>query len=131
MQSFCHFKVNNFILKTKTTPTYNYYRFFSKTVSNKYGLPNLAKLIQGDVYFLHLQKTYTLYILIYFLQINYQIIVFVSFQSLNGFLNNLCGNKFYWRLKIYKDFLETSGNIVTCHIYKMLLQQSNFYWTYF
>ena len=39
-------------------------------------------------------------------------ILFISFQSLNRFLNTLCGNEFYWRLKIYKDFLETPGNIV-------------------
>ena len=62
------------------------------------------------MYFLHLQKTYTLYIFIY-LQTNCQIIIFGSFQSLNRFLNTLSGNEFYWRLKIYKDFLETPGNV--------------------
>ena len=51
-----------------------------------------------------------MYIFIY-LQINDQIIVLVSFQSLNRFLNTYCGNEFYWKLKIYKDFLEKPGNI--------------------
>ena len=50
IQAFCHFKVNIFILKTKTIPINNYYRFSSQTVSNKYGSPTLAKLIQGDVF---------------------------------------------------------------------------------
>lgn len=30
---------------------------------------------------------------------------------LNRFLDTLCGNGHYWRLKIYTDFLETTGNI--------------------
>ena len=65
MQLFCHFEINNFTLKTETTPTNNYYQFSSKTISNKYSLPNLAKLIQGNAHFLYLQKTYTLHILTY------------------------------------------------------------------
>ena len=59
IQAFFHFKINIFILKTKTIPINNYYRLSSQAVSKKYGPPNLAKLIQGDVCFLHLHKTYT------------------------------------------------------------------------
>ena len=65
MQRFCHFKINNFIFKTKTTSTNNYYRFSSKAVSNKCGLPNLAKLIQWDVHFLHLFNTGIFHILLH------------------------------------------------------------------
>ena len=28
MHPFCHFRINNFILKTKATPKDNYYQFF-------------------------------------------------------------------------------------------------------
>ena len=56
------------------------------------------------------QHTHSTCLFIY-LQTNSQIILFVSFQTLNRFLNTLCGNEFYWRLKIYKDFLKTPGNI--------------------
>ena len=56
MQPFCHFKINNFILKTKSTPNDNYEQFFSKTDINKYGLPNLTKLIQGDLKFFSYRK---------------------------------------------------------------------------
>ena len=58
-----------------------------------------------------------------YLQTNSQIILFVSFQSLNRFLNTLCGNEFYWRLKIYKDFLDFRKISLKCHAYKMLLEQ--------
>ena len=111
IQAFCYFKINIFILKAKTTPINTYYRFSSQTVSNKYGSPNLAKLIQEVcVFFTYTKDTHSTYLFIY-LQTNSQVILFVSFQSLNRFLNTLCGNEFYWRLKIYKDFLETPGNI--------------------
>ena len=56
MQPFCHFKINNLILKTKTAPNDNYDQFSSKAVLNKYGLQNLAKLIQGDVRFFTYRK---------------------------------------------------------------------------
>ena len=67
IQAFCHFKINIFISTTKATPINNRsYRFSPQTVSNKYGPPNLAKLILGDVRFLHLHKTYTYtYLFIY------------------------------------------------------------------
>ena len=58
--------------------------------------------------FLHLHNIHIAHI---YLQTNSQIIWFVSFQTLNRFLNTLCGNEFYWRLKIYKDFLKTPGTV--------------------
>ena len=62
------------------------------------------------VFFTYTKDTYSTYLFIY-LQTNSQVILSESFQSLNRFHNTLCGNEFYWRLKIYKDFLETPGNI--------------------
>ena len=111
MQPFCHFKRNNLILKTKPAPSDNYDQFSSKAVLNKCGLPNLAKLIQGDVrFFTYRKHTYTLRIFIY-LQANSPIIFLASFQSFNRFLNTLCRNECYWRLKRCTDFLATPGNI--------------------
>ena len=95
IQAFCYFKINIFILKAKTTPINTYYRFSSQTVSNKYGSPNLAKLIQEVcVFFTYTKDTHSTYLFIY-LQTNSQVILFVSFQNLNRFLNTLCGNEFY------------------------------------
>ena len=65
--------------------------------------------------------THSTYLFIY-LRINSQIIFFVSLQSFNRFLNTLCGNEFYWRLKI-RIFLKHAEISLTCHACKMLLDQ--------
>ena len=84
MQSFCHFKINNFILKTKTAPKNNYYRISSKAVSNKYGLPNLTKLIQGGsvVFFSYRKCVQCTYLFTNKFSDNLSL----SFQSLTDFL---------------------------------------------
>ena len=93
MQSFCYFKINNFILKTKTAPKNNYYRISSKTVSNKYGLPNLTKLIQGGsvVFFSYRKCVQCTYLFTNKFSDNLSL----SFQSLNRFFNTLYGNECY------------------------------------
>ena len=70
----------------------------------------ISKLIQGDVYFLRLLKTYTLDIFIYLFTNNFSHNLLCSFESPNRFLNTLCGKHFNW-LKTYKDILKTPGNI--------------------
>lgn len=51
-----------------------------------------------------------------YLQINSQRIRLASLQSLNRVFNYfLCRNEGFWRLKIYRDFLETPGNIGECN----------------
>ena len=42
---------------------------------------------------------------------NSRLIFFVSSQAETGFLNTLCENEFYRKLRIYKDIFETPGNI--------------------
>ena len=85
----------SFILKIKTIPINNYYRFSSQTVSNKYGPPN-SSLTQK----IHIAHTY-----LFINKFSDNLIcIFPEF-------NTLCGNEFSWRLKIYKDYLETPGNI--------------------
>ena len=75
-----------------------------------------------SIFFTYRKHTYCTYLFIY-LEIICQTIVFLSFRSLNRLLNTLCGNKFYWRQKIYKIFLKHPEISVACHIYKMLLEQ--------
>ena len=108
IQAFWYFKIFLF-WKQKHPPKTIITNFLHKQPQINLAPPKFSHINPGGSVFSSL--TQNIHIAHIDLQTNSLIILFVSFQSLNRFLNTLCGNEFYWRLKIYKDFLETPTNI--------------------